>query len=103
MEFLSGNGVSVAPSVEYFSSRIFQDSQVVANGMVCRKELGEERELLLIQRFIDFVGSRDPVVYPTPDLGEHTVEILIESGLCTDRIKYLKDVGAIKVYDKQEG
>jgi len=103
LEFLSGNGVSVAPSVEYFSSRIFQDSQVVANGMVCRKELGEERELLLIQRFIDFVGSRDPVVYPTPDLGEHTVEILIESGLCTDRIKYLKDVGAIKVYDKQEG
>ena len=103
LKFLSSNGISVAPSVEYFGLMIFQDSQVVANGMVCRKELGEEKELLLIQRFIDFVGSRDPVVYPTPSLGEHTVEILVESGLGMDRIKYLKDVGAIKVCDEQEG
>ncbi len=58
---------------------------------------------MLIQRFIDFVGSRDPVVYPTPSLGEHTVEILTESGLGRDRIKYLKEVGAIKVYDEQKG
>jgi len=31
------------------------------------------------------------------------VEILVESGLGMDRIKYLKDVGAIKVCDEQEG
>ena len=75
----------------------------IAENLVCRKELSEEKELLLIQRFIDFVGSRDPVVYPTPSLGEHTVEILVESGIGMDRIKYLKDVGAIKVCDEHEG
>ena len=47
LKLLASNGISAAPSVEHFSSSIFQDSQVVANGMVCRKELSEEKELLL--------------------------------------------------------
>ena len=100
LKFLASNGISAAPSVEHFSSNIFEDNQVIANGMMCTKKLGEE-ELLLIQRYINFVGSRDPVVYPTPNLGEHTVEILIESNIRMDRINYLKDVGAIKVHNEQ--
>ena len=101
LKFLASNGISAAPSVEHFSSNIFEDNQVIANGMMCTKKLGEE-ELLLIQRYINFVGSRDPVVYPTPNLGEHTVEILIESNIRMDRINYLKDVGAIKVHNEQK-
>ena len=101
LKFLVSNGISAAPSVEHFSSNIFEDNQVIANGMMCTKKLGEE-ELLLIQRYINFVGSRDPVVYPTPNLGEHTVEILIESNIRMDRINYLKDVGAIKVHNEQK-
>ena len=102
LKLLASNGISAAPSVEYVSSNIFEDSQLIANGMVCKKELDKEKELLLIQRYINFVGSRDPVLYPTPDLGEHTVEILVESRLRMDRIKYLKDIGAIKVHDEQK-
>ena len=101
LKFLASNGISAAPSVEHFSSNIFEDNQVIANGMMCTKKLGEE-ELLLIQRYINFIGSRDPVVYPTPNLGEHTVEILIESNIRMDRINYLKDVGAIKVHNEQK-
>ncbi|SVA07306.1 uncharacterized protein METZ01_LOCUS60160 [marine metagenome] len=101
LKFLVSNGISAAPSVEHFSSNIFENNQVIANGMMCTKKLGEE-ELLLIQRYINFVGSRDPVVYPTPNLGEHTVEILIESNIRMDRINYLKDVGAIKVHNEQK-
>ena len=101
LKFLVSNGISAAPSVEHFSSNIFEDNQVIANGMMCTKKLGEE-ELLLIQRYINFIGSRDPVVYPTPNLGEHTVEILIESNIRMDRINYLKDVGAIKVHNEQK-
>ncbi len=100
LKFLVSNGISAAPSVEHFSSNIFENNQVIANGMMCTKKLGEE-ELLLIQRYINFIGSRDPVVYPTPNLGEHTVEILIESNIRMDRINYLKDVGAIKVHNEQ--
>ncbi len=44
LKLLTRNGIDSAPSVENFSSNIFEDSQNDAKGMVCRKEIGEARE-----------------------------------------------------------
>lgn len=69
------------------------DPQVVANGYLGAVELGDGAELPVVTSPVQFGGPAP--VRRAPEVGEHTEEVLLRSGLHWDEITALKDAGAI--------
>lgn len=71
-----------------------EDPQVRANGYLGAVELGDGAELPMVTSPVQF-GGRPAHVRRAPEVGEHTEDVLLRSGLDWDEITALKDAGAI--------
>jgi crotonobetainyl-CoA:carnitine CoA-transferase CaiB-like acyl-CoA transferase len=73
---------------------VTDDPQVVANGYLGAIELGDGAELPMVASPVRFGRGRAPM-QRAPEVGEHTEDELLRSGLDWDEITALKDAGAI--------
>ncbi len=83
-------------SFEAFSGKVFDDSQILANSMVAKLRFDSGSQIELIQRFVNFPGTDYPVRYPTPQLGQHNLEILREFTVSDGDIESMISTGAIE-------
>jgi crotonobetainyl-CoA:carnitine CoA-transferase CaiB-like acyl-CoA transferase len=73
---------------------VAEDPQVQSNGYVSSLDLGGGNELPVVTSPVRF-GGRPGIVRRAPEVGEHTEDVLLRSGLGWDEITALKDAGAI--------
>ena len=93
VDVLNDAGVPCGPV--YRVDEVFADPQVQHLGLtsaVAHRELGE---ITLVRNAVEMSGVERAVRTPTPDPGEHTVEILAELGLNGQEIQALRDAGAV--------
>ena len=95
LEVFAENGIPCAPSVEDYYWGFFDDPQAIFNGMVKRFGSIEGDEFLVSGGLIDFSDIDQDSGIPTPDLGQHTIDILKESGVDETDISDLLESGAI--------
>ncbi|OYU70307.1 MAG: hypothetical protein CFE28_10090 [Alphaproteobacteria bacterium PA2] len=92
-EHLFDQGVPCAPAIE--ADEAFGDPWLWENDMFevwTHDRLGEVQS---VRAYADFSAAAGGFRYPTPDLGEHSVEVLAELGYDPDRIAALLATGAI--------
>jgi crotonobetainyl-CoA:carnitine CoA-transferase CaiB-like acyl-CoA transferase len=75
-------------------AEVGDDPQVTANGYLGAVELGDGAMLPMVTSPVQFGGGAAPV-HRAPEVGEHTEDVLLRSGLEWDEITALKGAGAI--------
>ncbi|HEY2357462.1 MAG TPA: CoA transferase [Phenylobacterium sp.] len=97
LDLLLAAGVSATPVLR--SAEALEDEWLWDNGFLERWEHPRLGPMIGVRSVADF--SRTPWGYqrPTPDLGEHTVELLTEWGIAPDRISTLLASGAVFASD----
>ena len=95
LEVFAENGIPCAPSVEDYYRGFFDDPQAISNGMVKTFGSIEEDEFLVSGGLIYFSDIDQNSGIPTPDLGQHTIDILRKSGVDVSDISDLLESGAI--------
>ena len=88
-------GVRCAPVVDGYDTMFFEDPQAIANELIAEHRHPNLGRLRLSSGLIRFPGSRHPVRRPTPLLGEHTAEVLRESGYTESAIAELYEKGVV--------
>jgi formyl-CoA transferase len=76
-------------------SEITEDPQAVLNGFFARFDHPNAGEIRLVASPVKFSETNADVKGPAPQVGQHTEEILLETGYTWDDIIRLKDEGAI--------
>ena len=75
-------------------TQALQDPVVAASGAIVKAE-GPDGEVPLVNTPVDFYGTPNAPRGVSPELGQHTEEILLELGYDWDAIIKLKESGAI--------
>ena len=74
-----------------FIEEVFDDPQVVANGLVDEFEHSREGAVRMVGPYAQFSGTPLPHAPPSPSLGEHTSEILEWLGYSPDEVDRLRE------------
>ena len=74
---------------------ITNDPQAVENDFFVKLDRPNAGEIRLVASPVKFSGTKAGVKGPAPQVGQHTEEILLETGYTWDDITRLKDEGAI--------
>ena len=90
---LWASGVPAAPV--HVGPEVFNNGWLRENGLFEDWQHGRLGAIQSVRSYADFSATPSGFKYPTPDLGEHSVEILLELGYTRDRIQHLLDSGAI--------
>ena len=96
VRLMSFRDIPSIESFEDFSGKVFDDSQILANSMVAKLNFDSGSQIELLQRFVNFPGTDYPVRYPTPQLGQHNLEILREFTVSDGDIEAMISTGAIE-------
>ena len=101
LDLLLAAGVAATPVLR--STEALEDEWLWDNGFLERWEHPRLGPMIGVRSVADF--ARTPWGYqrPTPDLGEHTVELLTEWGIAPDRIVALLASGAVFASDGMGG
>jgi len=94
VENLAGKGVMIAPVYNF--EQLFQDPQVLHDGMVVEIDHPEAGKVKILQTPIILSETPLRIKRPPPLLGEHTEEILLEAGYTQEEIRQLQGIGAVK-------
>ncbi len=78
-----------------FIEEMFDDPQVVANGLVDEFDHSEEGTVRMVGPYARFSGTPARHAPPSPSLGEHTAEILGWLGYGPDEVDRLREAGAV--------
>ncbi len=70
------------------------DPQAIANGYTRPVDGGDKGSFALVASPVQFDGNSPPLS-PSPEMGQHTEEVLLEMGLSWDQLAALKKTGAI--------
>ncbi|TAM66921.1 MAG: CoA transferase [Microbacteriaceae bacterium] len=72
------------------------DAQTAANGMIVQVEHPATGAVRMLNSPIHLSGTPATVRRPAPRLGEHSVEVLAESGFDEEQIRRLQDLGVLR-------
>ena len=78
-----------------FIEEMFDDPQVLANGLVDEFVHSEEGAVKMVGHYARFSGTQLPHAPPSPALGEHTSEILEWLGYSPDEVERLREERAV--------
>ena len=78
-----------------FIEEMFDDPQVVANGLVDEFVHSEEGAVRMVGPYAHFSGTQLSHAPPSPALGEHTAEILAWLGYTPKEVERLREDGAV--------
>ena len=78
-----------------FIEEMFDDPQVVANGLVDEFVHSQEGAVRMVGPYAKFSGTPLPHAPPSPSLGEHTAEILEWLGYAAEEIDRLREDRAV--------
>ncbi len=78
-----------------FIEEMFDDPQVVANGLVDEFAHSQEGTVKMVGPYAKFSGTPLPHAPPSPALGEHTAEILAWLGYSTEEVERLREERAV--------
>jgi crotonobetainyl-CoA:carnitine CoA-transferase CaiB-like acyl-CoA transferase len=73
---------------------IHDDAQVIANGYTQPVDGGDKGHFALVASPVQF-DQISPALAASPEMGQHTEQVLLEMGLSWDEIAVLKGSGAI--------
>ncbi|BBY80318.1 CoA transferase [Mycolicibacterium pulveris] len=90
---LSGFSGVWAPAATF--EEVCENPQVAENGYLPAVAGNDGREFRLVSPPYQFDGVPGAPAGPAPELGQHTEEVLLESGLDWDEISALRDSGAL--------
>ena len=86
-----------APLAEGFEVGFFESEQIATNEMIADLQHPTMGLLRLMRKGVSFPGSDDISYLPTPLLGEHGEQVLLEAGLSPEQIAELLASGALHV------
>jgi formyl-CoA transferase/CoA:oxalate CoA-transferase len=86
---LESAGVPCAPVVADFNQRFVCDAQTVANEMIVTQQHATLGEVQMAHQWLRFSETPIACTKPTPLLGQHTHEVLMELGYSTAEIEAL--------------
>jgi crotonobetainyl-CoA:carnitine CoA-transferase CaiB-like acyl-CoA transferase len=97
IELLNAAGVPCGPV--YSIDQVFADPQVEHLETVRHVDSRRHGRLAVVRQPVNISGAEQPATfrYPSPESGEHTVEVLREMGLGNSEIDRLCEAGAIRV------
>ena len=78
-----------------FIEELFEDPQVVANGLVTEVEHSQEGKVKMVGPMAHFLGTVPGNPQASPALGQHSCEILESLGFTEQQIKGWYDDGVI--------
>ena len=93
VESLNSKGIMIAPV--YTFEQLFQDPQVLHDGIVQNINHPIAGKIKVLKTPIKFPKTEIEIKAPSPLLGQHTKEILLEYGYNEKEIVSLKDIGAV--------
>ena len=76
------------------ATELHDDPQAVENGYLRPVECGDQGHFSLVASPVQF-DERPVDLAPSPELGQHTEEVLLELGLAWEDLVQLKQAGAI--------
>jgi len=94
VEVLTPRGVMVAPV--YTFEQLFRDPQVLHDGMVEEMDHPVAGKIKILRTPIKMSKTPPTIQTPPPLLGQHTQEILLESGFSEREISQLQEADAIR-------
>ena len=93
LELLAAKGIP-SGSVR-FIEELFDDPQVVANGLVAQVEHSQAGAVRMVGPMAGFGGTPLPPTRPSPALGEHSAEVLGWLGFTQSDIQAMKEDGVV--------
>ena len=93
LEALLAAGVPAAPALRGIEA--FDSDWLRENGLFDRWRHPRVGDILSVRSYADFSRGPGGFERPTPDIGEHTAELLRELGLSDERIEALFAIGAV--------
>lgn len=97
LQALLAAGVAAAPVVR--SAETLEDPWLVENGYLDHWEHPRIGPMISAHGYAHFARTPVEIARPTPDLGEHSVEVLRDWGIAEGRIAELRAAGAVFVSD----
>ena len=92
-QILENNGIPTGPV--RFVEELFDDPQIKANGLVSQSEHRDAGTVTMMGPPAKFMGTPAEAARPSPALGEHTAEILLELGFSSEDYDSWKSSGII--------
>ena len=92
-QILENNGIPTGPV--RFVEELFDDPQIKANGLVSQSEHRDAGTVTMMGPTAKFMGTPAEAARPSPALGEHTEEILLELGFSREDYDSWKSSGII--------
>ena len=90
LAMLGGTAALCAPLEEGFEVGYFESEQIAANDMIAGLQHPTMGLLRLMRKGVSFPGCGDISYLPTPLLGEHGEQVLLEAGLSPEEIAGLR-------------
>lgn len=87
-------GMEAPWAVMQSAGELHDDPQALANGYFGEVSGGDAGSFRVVASPVSFDGAR-PALSPSPELGQHTEEVLLELGLAWEELERLKAAGAI--------
>ena len=97
LTLLGGVAALCAPLEEGFEVGFFTSEQIAANDMIADLQHPTMGLLRLMRKGVSFPGSHDISYLPTPLLGEHGEQVLLEAGLSPEEIADLLASDALHI------
>jgi crotonobetainyl-CoA:carnitine CoA-transferase CaiB-like acyl-CoA transferase len=92
-ETLRAAGVPAAPVIDM--QEVFHDEELLQNHYVERWEHPRRGAVMSVGGYADFLATPGSFPHPSPELAEHSREILREYGLAEDKVEDLVRLGIV--------
>ncbi len=97
LSLFSGAAALCAPLAEGFEVGFFESEQIGANDMIAELRHPTMGLLKLMRKGVSFPGCEDISYLPTPLLGEHGEQVLLEAGLSPEEVAELLASDVLRV------